>query len=178
MIFQALDDKEHCVGVYVDGQIHHTLPDNLTHTWSYAEFLADMEVTNANEICAPFWPVILEGSEDYAPSSLTEWQHICDAMFQGRTMSCNDFGMEFHPYTVVNHSVNAWQANLLEGFHATYGGGSFDCEPCSQEEFEDELENLRTQINELHGFPGLPAPYFVEGMTGGPTCIAEVTAVY
>ena len=51
MIFQALDDKEHCVGVYVDGQIHHTLPDNLTHTWSYAEFLADMDIEYASLYC-------------------------------------------------------------------------------------------------------------------------------
>lgn len=39
MIFQTLDDKKHCTGYYVDGQIHYdVVPDgaNLTGTWGFS----------------------------------------------------------------------------------------------------------------------------------------------
>ena len=37
MIFQTLDDKSECVGVYVDGKLYFDdIPDNLTVTWSSA----------------------------------------------------------------------------------------------------------------------------------------------
>ena len=35
MLFQALDDKKECVGVFAEGELHFDeLPENLTHTWS------------------------------------------------------------------------------------------------------------------------------------------------
>jgi len=37
MIFQALDDKEQCVGIYADGKLYFEgFPDKLTHTWKYS----------------------------------------------------------------------------------------------------------------------------------------------
>ena len=37
MIFQTLDDKSECGGVYVDGKLYFDdIPDNLTVTWSSA----------------------------------------------------------------------------------------------------------------------------------------------
>ena len=37
MIFTSLDDKQECVGVYVDGKLHFDeLPHPLTKTWKYA----------------------------------------------------------------------------------------------------------------------------------------------
>ena len=45
MIFQTLDDKSECIGVYVDGQLHFdNIPDNLTTTWKYKGSLADKDV--------------------------------------------------------------------------------------------------------------------------------------
>jgi|TARA_R110000744_G_scaffold2239_6_gene9013 hypothetical protein len=45
MIFQTLDDKSECVGVYVDGQLHFdNIPDNLTTTWRYSGSLAEKEI--------------------------------------------------------------------------------------------------------------------------------------
>jgi len=75
LIFQTLDDKKHCVGIYADSQIHHTLPDNLTHTWSYAAFLADMDIEYASLYC--------EGKtmEQVVPEQLKpEWDKISGKM--------------------------------------------------------------------------------------------------
>tara|TARA_R110000824_G_scaffold50094_2_gene140210 strand:+ start:1962 stop:3149 length:1188 start_codon:yes stop_codon:yes gene_type:complete len=42
MIFQTLDNKEECVGVYCNSELHFdTIPDDLTHTWGYSAFLRD-----------------------------------------------------------------------------------------------------------------------------------------
>ena len=36
MIFQAIDDKNECIGIYADGKIDfNNIPDNLTKTWKY-----------------------------------------------------------------------------------------------------------------------------------------------
>lgn len=44
MIFQTLDDKSECVGVYVDGQLHFdNIPNNLTTTWKYTGSLASID---------------------------------------------------------------------------------------------------------------------------------------
>tara|TARA_R110002020_G_scaffold295713_1_gene511299 strand:- start:31085 stop:32260 length:1176 start_codon:yes stop_codon:yes gene_type:complete len=42
MIFQAIDDKEECIGVYAEGKLHFdSFPDPLTHTWKYTGSLKD-----------------------------------------------------------------------------------------------------------------------------------------
>ncbi len=42
MIFQTLDDKSECVGVYVDGKLHFdSIPDGLTKTWKYTGSVQD-----------------------------------------------------------------------------------------------------------------------------------------
>tara|TARA_S200002703_G_scaffold71393_1_gene61914 strand:+ start:1057 stop:2250 length:1194 start_codon:yes stop_codon:yes gene_type:complete len=46
MLFQALDNKKDCYGVYCDGEIHLEeafQSDQLTKTWSYSPFLADLD---------------------------------------------------------------------------------------------------------------------------------------
>jgi hypothetical protein len=62
MIFQTLDDKSECVGVYVDGQLHFdSIPSNLTTTWKYTGSLENKDVefvglwTNGLELeeCCP-----------------------------------------------------------------------------------------------------------------------------
>ena len=36
MLFQALDDKKDCIGVYAEGELHfQSLPSNLSHTWDF-----------------------------------------------------------------------------------------------------------------------------------------------
>ena len=45
MIFQTLDDKSECIGVYVEGQLHfNSIPDNLTTTWKYTGSLENRDV--------------------------------------------------------------------------------------------------------------------------------------
>jgi hypothetical protein len=44
MLFQTLDNKEECVGVYCNNELHFdAIPDELTHTWGYSAFLRDRE---------------------------------------------------------------------------------------------------------------------------------------
>ena len=48
MIFQTLDDKSECVGVYVDGELHFdSIPDGLTKTWKYTGSVKDDAVEYA-----------------------------------------------------------------------------------------------------------------------------------
>jgi hypothetical protein len=52
MIFQTLDDKSECVGVYVDGNLHFDhIPDGLTKTWKYTGSVQDPDVEFAWLYC-------------------------------------------------------------------------------------------------------------------------------
>ena len=42
MLFQAIDDKSECIGVYTDGKLHfEDFPDDLTRTWRYTGSIID-----------------------------------------------------------------------------------------------------------------------------------------
>ncbi|MAG26962.1 hypothetical protein CMI47_15595 [Candidatus Pacearchaeota archaeon] len=48
MIFQTLDDKSQCVGLYADGQLFFDdIPDEITKTWKYTGSLKDADVQYA-----------------------------------------------------------------------------------------------------------------------------------
>jgi hypothetical protein len=51
LLFQALDEKEKCVGIYSEGKILKDLPEGGTHTWEYASFLKDLNVEYAKIYC-------------------------------------------------------------------------------------------------------------------------------
>ena len=52
MIFQTLDDKRECVGVYADGKLYFdNVPSNLTKTWKYTGSLKDKNVEYAWLYC-------------------------------------------------------------------------------------------------------------------------------
>jgi len=51
LLFQALDEKEKCVGIYSEGQIYKDLPDEGKETWKYASFLKDLPIEYANIYC-------------------------------------------------------------------------------------------------------------------------------
>ena len=52
MYFQTLDDKGECVGVYKNGKLYfEELPEGLTRTWKYAEYLEEGSVEYANLYC-------------------------------------------------------------------------------------------------------------------------------
>jgi hypothetical protein len=52
LLFQTLDDKKDCVGIYQDDLVFgQELPDDLTHTWSYSGFLKGREIEYASLYC-------------------------------------------------------------------------------------------------------------------------------
>jgi hypothetical protein len=51
LLFQALDEKEKCVGIYSEGEIYKDLPDEGNETWKYASFLKDLPIEYANIYC-------------------------------------------------------------------------------------------------------------------------------
>ena len=52
MIFQTLDDKQECVGVYADGKLHFdNMPSDLLKTWKYTGSITDKNVEYAWIYC-------------------------------------------------------------------------------------------------------------------------------
>ncbi len=52
MLFQTLDDKKDCVGIYLDDLVFNgDLSNDLTHTWSYSGFLSGREIEYAKLYC-------------------------------------------------------------------------------------------------------------------------------
>ena len=74
MLFQTLDDKTECVGIYADQELHFNLesiPDKYARTWSYSPYLRDHNVEYAS--------LYLEGQkiEDVIPEYLKDdWSDI------------------------------------------------------------------------------------------------------
>jgi hypothetical protein len=73
MIFQTLDDKNECVGVYANEQLlfHSALPQDLSKTWSYSGFLKGKSIDYAQLYC--------EGKslDEVCPESLKEdWARV------------------------------------------------------------------------------------------------------
>jgi hypothetical protein len=67
VIFQALDDKTECVGVYANGQLYFdNWPEEIAQTWKYTGFLSDGNIEYASLYC--------EGAplERIAPASLKD----------------------------------------------------------------------------------------------------------
>lgn len=49
MLFQTLDDKKECVGIYTNNKfIYSEIPENISHTWSYSSFLKNLDIEYAN----------------------------------------------------------------------------------------------------------------------------------
>lgn len=79
MLFQTLDDKDECVGIYCDDQLYFDkdlFPSSLTQTWKYAPHLDEYpEIEYAN--------LYLEGGElaKYLPEYLLDdWSKECDRL--------------------------------------------------------------------------------------------------
>jgi len=67
MIFQAIDDKSECIGIYTNGKLHFDkFPENLTKTWKYSGSITDPSVEYAWIRSAG------RALEDCCPDSLTE----------------------------------------------------------------------------------------------------------
>jgi len=53
LLFQTLDDKKECVGIYHDGELlfHQEMPENLKYTWAYSAFLQNRDIEYAKLYC-------------------------------------------------------------------------------------------------------------------------------
>jgi len=52
LIFQALDEKQECVGIYLGGDVvYNNIPDGLSKTWSFSSFLEGRDIEYAQMYC-------------------------------------------------------------------------------------------------------------------------------
>ena len=76
MLFQTLDDKSECVGVYSNGELHFKdIPEGLSKTWGYSNFLYGMPIDYAR--------LYVNGKslDDVCPSHLLEdWERITNRL--------------------------------------------------------------------------------------------------
>ncbi len=72
MLFQTLDDKRDCVGVYLNGELlYDQVPDSLSKTWDYSTFLQDTNVEFAKFYCGG------QTLEQVCPTNLnTQWEAV------------------------------------------------------------------------------------------------------
>ena len=92
MIFQNLDDKGECVGIYRDGKLSFEPEFNkLTKTWGYASFLKDYPIEYASIYCNG------QNIDQVCPEELKqEWARVSDKLrsflisFQEAKLDLND----------------------------------------------------------------------------------------
>ena len=72
MLFQTLDDKKECVGVYYNGDLKFDgIPEGLTKTWSYSNFLEDKDIDYALLYCNG------KSIDDICPAHLIDdWERV------------------------------------------------------------------------------------------------------
>jgi len=73
MLFQTLDNKNKCIGIYHDGDLYFNdeLPEGITETWSYASFLGDREIRYGHLQCGG------KSLDDVCPPSIKDdWDKI------------------------------------------------------------------------------------------------------
>ena len=76
MIFQTLDDKSECVGIYAEGKLSFDdLPDDLTACWAPVPYLEDKEIEYASLYCEGKTP------NEACPENLREdWEECSEKM--------------------------------------------------------------------------------------------------
>ncbi len=72
MLFQTLDSKKDCAGIFADGKLYFAnIPVNLTKTWSYSAHLKDKNIEYAEIYCNG------KSLEEVCPDYLkSDWSHI------------------------------------------------------------------------------------------------------
>jgi len=73
VIFQTLDDKKNCVGIYYGSNLifDASLPENISSTWSYSSFLKNKNINYANIFCNG------KSLEEVCPEDLkNDWNNI------------------------------------------------------------------------------------------------------
>ena len=76
MLFQTLDDKRDCIGVYLDGELlYDEVPESLSQTWDYSTFLRDTPVEFAKLYCGG-----KSLGEVCPPHLTTQWATVRDKL--------------------------------------------------------------------------------------------------
>jgi len=72
VLFQTLDNKNECVGIFLDGNLlYDELPEGLSKTWRYASFLSDRDIEYASLYC------LGQSLDEVCPEDLKEdWASI------------------------------------------------------------------------------------------------------
>ena len=76
MLFQTLDDKSECVGVYSNGDLQfNDMPKGMSRTWSYSNFLEGMDVEYASIY------VLGKSLDEVCPSHLlNQWEAVSNRL--------------------------------------------------------------------------------------------------
>ena len=76
MLFQTLDDKSECVGVYANGELQFKgIPDNISKTWNYSNFLNGLDIDYAQIYCHG------KTLDEVCPAHLLEdWERISNRL--------------------------------------------------------------------------------------------------
>jgi len=76
MLFQTLDDKKECVGIYANGELRFDeLPNGISKTWSYSNFLSGADIDYASIYC------LGRSLDDVCPAHLLEdWIRVSDRL--------------------------------------------------------------------------------------------------
>ena len=77
MLFQTLDDKKECVGLYLNGELsfNKELPTDLSRTWSYSAFLGAREIEYAKIYCGG------KSLDEVCPEPLRDrWQAVTNKL--------------------------------------------------------------------------------------------------
>lgn len=76
MLFQTLDDKQDCLGIYASGQLHYdSVPVGLTKTWNYSSHLSGLPVDYAQMYCSG------KSLSDACPEGLKkDWNDVSSRM--------------------------------------------------------------------------------------------------
>ena len=79
MLFQTLDDKDQCVGIYYDGKLifnFDDFPQDLTRTWRYSPYLLGYRGVDYAELYAQGKTL-----EQMCPDYLAEdWEEVCSKL--------------------------------------------------------------------------------------------------
>lgn len=72
MLFQTLDDKSECFGIYCNGELHFDMfPEGADKTWSYSSYLSDSNIEYAQVYCGG-----LSLQEACPPELRLEWESV------------------------------------------------------------------------------------------------------
>lgn len=94
MLFQPLDEKKF-IGVYANGEIYRDIPNGVTGTWRFCDYLSDLDLTYASLYCSG-----KTLTEVCPPELFVRWQHISEKM-RAHISACRSSKVDLQSYGVL-----------------------------------------------------------------------------